>query len=83
MTNQLNKPIKHWHIKTTHKYGTPDYPSKEAVYIYLTGCAREFESTYQDKDYCLTQFEKQLESVNCEACKVWAENYYKYRIYIP
>jgi hypothetical protein len=75
--------ITHWHIKTVHKVGTPDYPDKDAVFIYLTGCALELESTVQNKEYRLTQFEKQLDTVNCDLCKKWAERYFKHRIYIP
>jgi hypothetical protein len=73
----MSNLLTHWHIKTTHKEGTPPYPSKDAVYIYLTGCAKELESTEEGKTFELTQFESHLSEVNCKPCSVWASYYFK------
>lgn len=71
--------ITHWHINTTHKEGTPPYPDKNAIYIYLTGCAKELESTEQGESYEITQFENDRKKVNCKPCAVWMNWLFKQR----
>lgn len=63
--------IIHYHIQTVHKNGTPEYPSREAAYIYRTGCAKELDSTYQD-EYVITSV---IDRVTCRPCLVWAKAY--------
>lgn len=67
--------ITHYHINTTHMNGTPPYPSKEAVYIYRTGCAKELKSTNSD-DYKLVQGEARVDEIDCRPCAVWAKYYF-------
>lgn len=73
----MGEKLTHWHIQTKHQQGTPDYPSKEAVYIYRTACAKELLSVYQTEEYELTQNQGLLDTVNCRPCKVWATHYFK------
>jgi hypothetical protein len=58
----------HWHIKTTHKEGSPEYPNKGAVFLYHMACGLITVSNKQFKGVKHTQFKK--DEVNCPLCLI-------------
>lgn len=66
----------HWHIFTDYQMGKPHYPSKDAVYIYKTACAKELLSVYSD-EFLLTSNQDKLYTVNCYPCRAWATAYFR------
>lgn len=64
----MTTTITHIHIKTTHKEGTPDYPSKEAIYIYHLACGLTDESGVGKFVMVSQQHPSVLETATCQPC---------------